>query len=301
LFLSLYYYYKLSAGTALVKIGTLAFALSNQNCGDSMYNFSHINFRTYQPLFFSSMPSYKEKRPITGPAELFFQFTPYASVTHQAAIVPDGCLDIIFSNETGTPSVRVCGPVLSARQVVYLPDIAYFGVRFLPCYSEQFIGIPAVEFINKEVHFFELLKNRDIVRSVCEEPDFYKKIENLMRCPEYISPRNMEVPILHSYILNRIITSKGTIRIDELAEQTGYTSRYIHKVFVRYAGYSPKFFSRVVRFQNSLKCLSGPSAHKTVDIAMEAGYYDQSHFLMDFSKLTAMKPHEILQYISGLR
>jgi len=289
--LSLWYYYRENVGDYHVKIGTTKLAESEviQTMCD------HIDYKTYQPLFFASMPSYQEKKPLAGPVELFFQFTPYASVIQQAAIVPDGCLDIIFSNEKGTPSARVCGPVLSARQVVYLPNTTYFGVRFLPGYSESYLGIPTGELINKEIHLSELLKNRDIVYSVCEEQDFYKKIENFLRFLEHTFSGNTEVPVLLTYILNRIIKSNGTVRIDELADQAGYTSRYIHKVFVRHAGYSPKFFSRIIRFQNSLKYLSGSSDRKIVDIAAEAGYYDQSHFLTDFSKLATMKPHEILQ------
>lgn len=255
----------------------------------------HIDYKTYQPLFFASMPSYKEKKPLTGPVELFFQFTPHFSVTHQATIVPDGCLDIIFSNEEGTPSARVCGPVLSARPVMYLPNVTYFGVRFLPGYSESYLGIPTSELINKEIHLSELLKNRDIVYSICKESDFDKKIESFMHFFVDMLPGNTGIPVMLTFVLNRITTSHGTVRIHELADQTGYTSRYIYKVFIRHTGYSPKFFSRIVRFQNSLRYLSGWPDCKIADIAAEAGYYDQSHFLTDFSKLATMKPHQILQ------
>jgi methylphosphotriester-DNA--protein-cysteine methyltransferase len=66
-------------------------------------------------------------------------------------------------------------------------------------------------------------------------------------------------------------------------------------VFKHFSGFSPKLFSRIIRFQSALNHY-GKKEKKLTEIAYDAGYYDQSHFIQDFKEFSGHSPKE---YFSG--
>ena len=95
---------------------------------------------------------------------------------------------------------------------------------------------------------------------------------------------------IESYMRKRIYESKGNISIGELAAETGYSECYIRRVFEEVHGISPKVFEKIVRFQNMLDRMDKESFRGIGDIALESGYYDQSHMIKDFKNYTGMTP-----------
>ena len=95
---------------------------------------------------------------------------------------------------------------------------------------------------------------------------------------------------IESYMRKRIYESKGNIPIGELAAETGYSECYIRRVFEEVHGISPKVFEKIVRFQNMLDRMDKESFRGIGDIALESGYYDQSHMIKDFKNYTGMTP-----------
>lgn len=99
------------------------------------------------------------------------------------------------------------------------------------------------------------------------------------------------IPETISYIIQR----KGMINIEDLASRNFLSSRQFERNFKELTGFSPKLYSRIIRFQSVLEQyhLKGKSM---TDIAYEAGYYDQSHFIRDFKEFSGHNPGE---YFSG--
>ena len=64
------------------------------------------------------------------------------------------------------------------------------------------------------------------------------------------------------------------------------TERFRHQL-----GVSPKAYARLLRFEHARALLSQPERPRTLaDVAMEAGFYDQSHLTRDFVALAGMTP-----------
>ena len=55
---------------------------------------------------------------------------------------------------------------------------------------------------------------------------------------------------------------------------------------------SPKAYARLLRFEHASALLerASPPSRTLADVAMEAGYYDQSHLTRDFVALAGMTP-----------
>ncbi|WML42715.1 AraC family transcriptional regulator [Neobacillus sp. PS3-40] len=97
-----------------------------------------------------------------------------------------------------------------------------------------------------------------------------------------------------SWVVNQIISTHGSIRINELAQDVVLSRRQFGRKFTEKIGVSPKTFSQIVQFQYAINLAN--TRNKLVDIAFEAGYTDQSHFIKEFRKHTASIPSEFFRF-----
>lgn len=88
--------------------------------------------------------------------------------------------------------------------------------------------------------------------------------------------------------LSIIHKNKGNLRITELMEQLNISQSPLEKRFRQVVGASPKKFASVVRFKYILQQHSPQS--QLMDLAYEAGFYDQSHFIKEFRTFTGETP-----------
>ncbi len=96
-----------------------------------------------------------------------------------------------------------------------------------------------------------------------------------------------------------IYKSGGLIRISEIGEKTGYSDRYINKVFIELMGFSPKTFCKIIQFQNAIDLLNYGPDEKFTSRVMELGYYDQPKFIKDFKAYAGITPSKYLKLIHG--
>jgi transcriptional regulator GlxA family with amidase domain len=76
-------------------------------------------------------------------------------------------------------------------------------------------------------------------------------------------------------------------------DETGWSRRHVTEHFRRQLGVSPKAYARLLRFEHARALLAElPSQpQRTVaDVAIGAGYYDQSHLTRDFAAMAGMTP-----------
>jgi AraC-like DNA-binding protein len=95
------------------------------------------------------------------------------------------------------------------------------------------------------------------------------------------------IPIERAIAL--IFDRKGMITVGELAAEMELGERALEKIFKHYIGLSPKFYTRIVRFNHIFQLIKdkGPD---WADIVFKAGYYDQSHFIRNFKAFTGEDP-----------
>lgn len=84
----------------------------------------------------------------------------------------------------------------------------------------------------------------------------------------------------------------GKIRIEDLSRRLFISIDAFEKRFRRATGASPRRFANIVRMHTAINNLQN---HPIVKVALEAGYYDQSHFAKDFKLFTGKTPAEFLK------
>src|SRR5690606_28493065 len=66
-------------------------------------------------------------------------------------------------------------------------------------------------------------------------------------------------------------------------------------LFKRRVGVTPKAFARLMRFWNALSRLEQGRYDSLAAVAMDCGYYDQSHFINDFQDFAGINPRTYLR------
>jgi AraC-like DNA-binding protein len=171
-------------------------------------------------------------------------------------------------------------------------------VRFLPRGAWAFFGgLPLHTLANEVVDLESVLGPRSGVARLEERmaacPDLGAALVLLER---WLVARLADGPPAHPtarMALERLEEARGAVPVDHVARELGVSARYLNTLFRREVGASPKSVARVLRLGRVLDALSaggGDLAH----LALDCGYYDQSHLNREFRVLTGLTPTEYL-------
>lgn len=225
---------------------------------------------------------------------LFYQFKVNENIKDFVPVVPDGCIDIIFCFDSNYSFANVCGSVITGKKRSLLAGCEYFGVRFLPGQAIKLLNCSNKELTDRHIPLTDIMeKDLFIIEEICKEQDFEARTAIFKN---FVINRILEakdIPNLVEYSIRKICKSRGMININELAEDTGYSTRYLRKNFEIFVGMSPKLLSEIVRFQSSLNMIINETNYDLLDIVQKCGYYDQPHFINEFKKFTCLTPHQI--------
>lgn len=252
--------------------------------------------RTIQPYFtLSTSLNYDVKVMNDSPISHFYSFTADRS-DGQVFAVPDASIDILFLCDGDHSKARLCGTTTTARLVEIQQGKRYFGVRFRPGYIPRFADVDSKSLVDAECSLYDFVANAE---DLIAKMNGFSHIDDLSNC--FIDHFKGEME--HKYspfglqIRELITKSEGDVRIGDLEQYTGYSSRYISKVFVENFGLSPKSYALILRFQKVLQRMIVDKELSLTNIASDQGYADQSHFLREFKRFAAQSPSLFIRTI----
>jgi len=92
------------------------------------------------------------------------------------------------------------------------------------------------------------------------------------------------------------LRSWPVLSLRELASQLGLTHKQMLARFDCRVGVTPKFASRIFRFQKAVSATAqAKSEPDWPDLAVACGYYDQSHMIHEFQELAGLTPAEYMR------
>jgi AraC-like DNA-binding protein len=92
-----------------------------------------------------------------------------------------------------------------------------------------------------------------------------------------------------AWMAAQIEASAGELRVGALQKETGLSKASVIERFRAQIGVRPKLYARLVRFRRVLDCLQRGGL-ALVDVALEAGYYDQAHLSVEFREFAGLSP-----------
>ncbi len=203
---------------------------------------------------------------------------------------------------TTYPPAIFCG----ARSDCFIIDTSrqerVIGIQFHPGGALPFLDMPASEVANNTYSLDDLwpghaaLLREEMLMASAHAPRAEAGVAAMFRILErsLLSRLKSGRPLLPEIrFAARQLSRPGTaVRIQHLAEQTGFSGRRFMEVFREQTGLAPKTFQRVRRFQHVLRKLHRGSDQVWAALAADCGYFDQAHFIHDFRSFAGMTPSE---------
>lgn len=219
--------------------------------------------------------------------------------------VPDGCIDLFFEFEDGKMDGYVCGTRLTYACEDQNGKNEVFGVRFMPGVQPELFNTTMKNLVNKKVPIKNLLKGDcDWLDKLQREDDFFQRIRVFLEAYTKAEKRRVKPFGKKELVLSikqMVYDTDGKIKISKMQENTGYSERYINKVFLEEMGLSPKKFCKIIQFQRALEFLNYGDPDKMTDAAVYLEYYDQPQFIRDFTKYAGITPKKYLDLVAGLK
>jgi AraC-like DNA-binding protein len=91
-------------------------------------------------------------------------------------------------------------------------------------------------------------------------------------------------------IVAALLHDRTIARVDDVTEMFDINPRTLQRLFQRYVGVSPKWVLRRYRLHEAAAVLAREQHRPWAEVAAELGYFDQSHFIRDFTAAIGMTP-----------
>lgn len=241
--------------------------------------------------------SYREYAPVAALRDhvgcYWISCSPAPASPRTHRILPDGCIDIIFDVSPGQcPQGRMVGTM--TRPLIVRPSgqVELVAVRFRPGGATPFLRLDASEITDLQVDLAEAWRTDGLAERLADEPTAQGKIQHLerallMRLP-HASPVNPRVRAAVAII------QQQPQEIGVLARKIGLSRQYLTRLFHCHVGVGPKVLARVERMQSAMSLARAARRPNWARIALQAGYFDQSHMINECRGLAGLSPGELL-------
>ena len=98
-----------------------------------------------------------------------------------------------------------------------------------------------------------------------------------------------------NHCLSHIAKTKSNITVSQLASVTNSNYKSLDRWFQKYIGTNPKKFLQLNRFKNVLDKLEKNPKTDWMDLVVEYGFHDQSHFIHQFKAIADHTPTAYIQ------
>ena len=164
-------------------------------------------------------------------------------------------------------------------------------VNLAPPSAYSLLGVPMDMLAERTVALDDLL-DESFVERAAEAHDWAARFElvDAALTTRLAAARQPSPGVVWAW--RRLVATHGRVPIAALAEDLDWSRKRIVARFREEVGLPPKAVARLLRFERA-RGLAGrlPWA----EIALECGYYDQSHLINDFRAVTGRTPETFLQ------
>lgn len=216
-------------------------------------------------------------------------------------VIPDGCMAVVFKVRGENTCAYLCGAIDEIKKIEIDPHTCYIMIRFLPGIGYSFLRDDANKLTNQSVDLQNhMAGGKQILSILARDIQIVERIRLISKVIR-VHMQNEPNQYLIKYCTERIFLKQGNIKVEELAEETGFTSRYIGKLFERCVGLSPKLYSQIIRLQSSMNRIIEDKGKLLVEIAEDCGFFDHAHMNRTYKKLIGCSAGEFRKnLLSGL-
>jgi AraC-like DNA-binding protein len=208
----------------------------------------------------------------------------HASVT----LLPHPCVNIVHDRGM----VAIAGVGSDRFTYSYAGRGQVFGVKFRPGAFRPFLGRPVSELTDQTRPLATLWGAG--ADALAADLGAAADLDALVAVAERHLRAHWPAPdpevaqvgrIVHALLHDRSVT-----RVEEVCARFDIRPRTLQRLFQRYVGVSPKWVLRRYRLHEAAARLAEGTDTSWADVAVDLGYFDQSHFIRDFTREIGMTP-----------
>lgn len=249
---------------------------------------------------------FKPSKQLESYVKCYYLYESSADLSLEDRAFATGCIELMFNLGTGhwqtlvedsfvtTPTIELWGQIIQPLNFRSLGKNTMLGIRFFPHTAACFLHEEIRSFNDRVTDFMDVggkpvstLHTKLLEASTVGQriglleayllAQFSKREKRLNKLP------------LIDKVMRELKQADFFEHIEQVAARYGISSRYLQKIFLEYTGLTPKLYSKINRFQNSLLLVAEKDQSFT-SIAYDCGYFDQSHFIRDFKSFTGLTP-----------
>ncbi len=253
---------------------------------------------------------YQAAEPIAPYIEAIFHYKDFVPDHSIERVVPTGHVFIIFEldgierhtfdNETLRPNANytrawICGMHRNYFSISAHENSEMFVIQFKPHGSYPFLHV-AADMLNElivpahEVIDDSLYTLRDAMRQTDDTAEKFSAAEHWLLSrfdPEKLPPVELLDFIQH-------LQEEPVDSLNALIDAYPASQKSLIDQFKKFVGLTPKYYQRILRFNDLLKRIQNKDQISWTEIANECGYFDQSHFIKEFRHFSGFNPKEYI-------
>lgn len=227
--------------------------------------------------------------------------------TDRNIVIPNGCAKLIIPHENSLISQSHGTTKISRAQNLYLvgnqdastllrcslAPTSFIAIEFTPQGAFPIFGMPMAETANG-------LWETDVLLSRWSRP-----VREALNAREHLDGKIalIQQQLIHllgphrrngivDYCVQSLRATHGLMPIHELANRTGYSRRYVDKLFRQHVGLAPKVLAGIFRFQKFYRKWAEGDSFESLKAELYEHYYDQPHFTREFRRMTGAPPRQ---------
>ncbi|MGG3572513.1 AraC family transcriptional regulator [Bacillus gobiensis] len=209
---------------------------------------------------------------------------------YRQKILSHPCVNMVF--EKGDS--RIYGISKETSSHLLKDEGQVFGIKFKPGGFYPFINFPVSHLTNRSLPIEEVFgttvkKVEDELFSLEGEDMRIQLVENFFR--EHLPERNKNAE-LTTQIAEHIAANREITKVEQLAHMFKINKRKLQRIFNQFVGVSPKWVIKRARLHEAAELAEKGKRPDWSQLALELGYYDQSHFIKDFKRVIGKSPKE---------
>lgn len=186
----------------------------------------------------------------------------------------------------------IVGPFTRRHEYVMHGHVHSVVVYFTPIGLYALLHMDLTHLADETVNLATLRPGdaRRLIDEVGAAPDNSAKVHALEK---YLLSRLAQVKSLHSDVQRAtelIRQQGGQLSVQELLSGLTLQQRAFERHFRRTTGLTPKQFMRITRFLTVRNAIADKTYRNWHDVLHQGGYYDQAHFIREFTLFTGQTP-----------
>ena len=213
-------------------------------------------------------------------------------------VLPDGAVHLIF--QRGAPA-RAAGPVAAPVMLTFRGHMDGLSVTLRPGAAAAVLGVPPAEIAGSMVALGDLWGD-DALEQIAQAPTDAARVALLQRAlQQRLRVHDPSVAQRQAAHAVKLIAEAGGRRaLRDVAGAVGVGERRLQQIFRAEVGLSPGVWSRLARLHACLRALRRLQAPHWAGLALDAGFYDQSHLVNEFRSLCGLTPRQfVARAVSG--